>query len=144
MSRPARQLVVAAGLSLLVAAGACDSRARRIRAALPPEQQELFDRGAQASVECWSCHDFTSRETKIGPGLLGVVGRRAGSLEGFGYSDALRDSGIVWSTRTLSAYLASPQSLVPGTTMVWRGVGDPSTLRAMVFWVEQITRPDAP
>jgi cytochrome c len=143
MPRVRTWAAVALAISL-AALPACDSRARRIRGDLSPGEQALFDRGAQASVECWSCHDFYSTETKIGPGLLGVVGRRAGSLEGFGYSDALRSSGIVWSTRTLSAYMASPQTAVPGTSMVWRGVGDPETLQAMVFWVEKITHPDQP
>lgn len=144
MSARARVVAAASAFALLLAVAACDSRSREIRASLGPEQQALFDRGAQAGVECWSCHDFTSTETKIGPGLLGVVGRRAGSLPGFGYSDALGESGIVWNRSTLSAYLAAPQSAVPGTSMVWRGVGDPGTLQALVFWVETISRPGPP
>ncbi|MGH0035792.1 MAG: c-type cytochrome [Myxococcota bacterium] len=138
---------LAAGILLLAVGSslpACDSRSRDARAALSPAEQALFDRGAQATVECWSCHDFYSDETRIGPGLQGVMGRRAGAVDGFAYSEALRSSGIVWSPGTLSAYLASPQTAVPGTTMVWRGVGDPGTLRAMVFWIEAITRPPAP
>jgi len=136
-----RTLLVWLGIVSLAACPACDRRASRVRDALSPEEQALFDRGAQAAVECWSCHDFYSTQTVIGPGLLGVAGRRAASVEGFAYSDAMRRSGIVWTRRNLSAFLESPQTAIPGTSMVWRGVGDPEALFALVFYVEKITAP---
>ncbi len=137
-------LALALCASVWVAASGCDTRASEVRSALAPAERPLFDRGAQMAVECWSCHDFYSTQTKIGPGLLGVMGRRAASLPGFGYSEALTRSGIVWTSQTLSAYLASPQTAVPGTSMVWRGVGDPDGLAALVFYVERLTRPTRP
>jgi glucose/arabinose dehydrogenase/cytochrome c2 len=65
---------------------------------------------------CAVCHATGSGGTQ-GPGLAGVVGRKAGSAN-FGYSKALRDSGLTWDAATLDRYLAAPGKLVPGTRMV--------------------------
>ena len=65
---------------------------------------------------CAVCH-ATGSGGALGPGLSGVLGRKAGSAA-FGYSKALRDSGLTWDAATLDRYLAAPGKLVPGTRMV--------------------------
>jgi cytochrome c len=125
------------GVGLLCAA--CDRRADSIRAQLSPEDVERFNAGARIASECWTCHEFYTRNHKVGPGLLGLMGRPAGGLSGFGYSDALRDSGIVWDRRFLSAFLADPQRVVPGNRMVSRGVSGPASLDAITFWIELVS-----
>ncbi|MES2042268.1 MAG: c-type cytochrome [Pseudomonadota bacterium] len=82
-------------------------------AAAPPSPagQEIFEQ------RCASCHSVEPGENDVGPGLAGVVGRKAGSLAGFDYSPALKTSGKVWTPAQLDQYLAAPQKLVPGTRM---------------------------
>ena len=74
--------------------------------------------GAQAFATCANCHAHQAGAAhRSGPNLHGVVGRRAGAAAGFGYSPALRASGIVWDAQTLDAYLRAPTQRVPGTRM---------------------------
>jgi len=122
--------------------GGCDQRAAGIRARLSPAERQLFDRGARVAGECWSCHELAGPAHKIGPSLLGVFGRPAGSAEGFGgYSQAMRESGIVWSRRSLARFLSDPQGTVPGTTMLARPVRDPQAVAALLFYLREMTRP---
>jgi cytochrome c len=73
-------------------------------------------------LACKACHALDpGEENDHGPDLHGVIGRRAGSLEGFEYSDALRGSGIVWTPQTIEAWLAAPDAFVPGTKMKFTG-----------------------
>jgi cytochrome c len=69
---------------------------------------------------CGACHQIATTRNGAGPHLQGVVGRKAGSVEGFNYSAALRDSGITWTADTLESYLTNPTAMVRGTKMVQR------------------------
>ena len=70
---------------------------------------------------CAACH-ATDHTNRVGPGLEGVVGRTAGTAPGFRYSNAMKNSGIVWDEKTLNAYLESPQKAVPGNRMPYAGL----------------------
>lgn len=136
-----RRLVAPLALVLAVAAlSACDARVRRIRSRLSDQELTLFDRGIKVASPCWACHDFYGTQNKVGPYLSGLYGRRAGSANFGGYSDALRSTAAVWDDRTLDAFLADPQRFAPGTTMVSRGVPDPADRRALIFYIKQVTR----
>lgn len=75
-------------------------------------------RGAEIFRKCVTCHTVESGgRNRVGPRLHGVFGRRAGTVEGFRYSDALRASGLVWDESTLDAYLKDSEGFVPGTRM---------------------------
>ncbi|KQS95566.1 cytochrome c family protein [Rhizobium sp. Leaf386] len=76
-------------------------------------------RGEKLFARCSACHTVNG-QNKIGPSLAGVVGRKAGSIEGARYSKALTQSGLVWTEENLDAYLAAPATLVRGTTMTVR------------------------
>jgi cytochrome c len=80
------------------------------------------DRGRQLYARCAACHSLTVDRT--GPRHCGLLGRRAGAVPGFAYSDAMRKSGIVWSAVTLDRFLADPMEAVPGTAMGYAGIGD--------------------
>jgi cytochrome c len=67
---------------------------------------------------CAACH--TIDENDIGPKHRGVVGRPAGSVEGYGYSAALKQSGLTWDVGTLDRWLTNPSALVPGTKMFFK------------------------
>lgn len=73
-------------------------------------------RGQQAyEARCGGCHSVDA--DRIGPRHAGVVGRRAGSVPDFAYSDALRQSGLTWDDALLERWLANPEALVPGQRM---------------------------
>ncbi len=80
-------------------------------------------RGAQMFRACAACHTLTAGEHRTGPSLAGMYGRKAGTAEGFQrYSDALRNSGLVWDARTLDGWLRDPAALLPGNAMAFRGL----------------------
>lgn len=76
-------------------------------------------RGQQAyEARCGGCHSVEA--DRVGPRHAGVVGRRAGSVPGFAYSEALRSSGLTWDAALLDRWLADPEALVPGQRMGYR------------------------
>lgn len=80
-------------------------------------------KGAKVFNKCKTCHTLEAGKHKMGPSLAGVVGRKAGSAEGFTkYSKALQDSGIVWNDDTLAAFLENPKKVVPGNKMPFGGL----------------------
>lgn len=96
------------------------------------------DAGAGKEVfarRCTGCHAIDSE--KEGPRLRGVVGRRAGSVPGFQYSDALHNSGIVWSESLLNKWLEGPQGLVPGNDMGFK-VPNPDERTALVAYLQSL------
>ncbi len=78
--------------------------------------------GEKVFKRCAACHTIEPGKKKIGPSLHGVVGREAGVVEGFKYSDAMLESGIVWDEEILSSYLENPKEVVPKGKMVFAGL----------------------
>ncbi len=75
--------------------------------------------------KCGVCHLVgPNAKTKVGPELNGVVGRHSGTVEGFAYSDANKNSGLTWDVATLMEYLINPRAKVPGTKMIFPGLPD--------------------
>jgi cytochrome c2 len=74
-------------------------------------------KGKTVYARCVSCHTLKG-PSPMGPSLVGVMGRKAGTLEGARYSPAMKASGIVWDDAKLDAYLAAPTKFMPGTSMV--------------------------
>ncbi len=79
-------------------------------------------RGRAIYERCAGCHALAYDRT--GPRHCGLLGRRAGSVPGFPYSEAMRRSGITWTASTLDRFLADPMAAVPGTAMGYAGVKD--------------------
>ncbi len=80
--------------------------------------------GKKAFSKCAACHAIEPGKNKVGPSLFGVVGRKAGTVEGFSYSPAMKDSGLTWDAATLNTYLEKPNALVKGTKMGFPGIKD--------------------
>jgi cytochrome c2 len=78
--------------------------------------------GKRAFAACAACHGATGQGTSMAPTLKNVVGRKAGSVQGFNYSDAMRNTGISWAETQLSAFLQRPQQVVKGTRMAFPGL----------------------
>ena len=111
-----------------------------------PEDVQDLTRFTTASAElgaklfetqCSSCHELD--KTKVGPALADVVGRRAGSVTGFPYSDALAKSGIVWTEQALDKWLAGPRADVPGALMPL-SVPDEAVRRDIIAYLKTKSR----
>lgn len=77
-------------------------------------------RGEQLYARCIACHALAT--DRVGPRHCGLLGRRAGSVPGFEYSQAMKKSGLVWDEKTLDRFLAKPLATVPGSSMTYDGV----------------------
>lgn len=95
-------------LAVAVAAGLLSTAS--IGDAAPPAAPRAF-------ASCKACHSVEPGETRSGPSLAGIMGRRAGTAPGFGYSEGMRNYGKVWTEQELDAFLANPTGTVPGTRM---------------------------
>jgi cytochrome c len=73
--------------------------------------------GQHVFAECAGCHSTAPGENKLGPSLAGVVGRKSGTVAGYGYSPAMKSANVTWDDATLDTFLASPASFVHGTKM---------------------------
>ena len=82
---------------------------------------------------CLACHTLAYDRT--GPRHCGLIGRRAGSVEGFPYSEAMKRSSIVWTAQTLDRFLANPLQAVPGTTMGYAGIDDARERADLIAWL---------
>jgi cytochrome c len=74
--------------------------------------------------ECAVCHSVHPGKNKMGPSLFGVVGRKAGSVEDYAYSDAIKNSGIKWTEEMIESFIAAPQKFIPGVGMTYGGLSD--------------------
>lgn len=80
------------------------------------------DAGKRVFVKCRACHVVEEGQNRVGPSLYGIVGREAGSVEGFNYSEANANSGITWTEEVMFEYLENPQEYIPGTRMIFPGL----------------------
>lgn len=78
--------------------------------------------GEKVFMQCASCHVVEPGVNRVGPSLAGIIGRVAGTVEGFNYSDANKNSGITWTPEKMFQYLENPQRVVPGTKMAFAGL----------------------
>ncbi|MEW6688027.1 MAG: cytochrome C [Pseudomonadota bacterium] len=102
-------------------------------------------RGARAFGACVACHSLEPGRHLTGPSLSAVMGRKAGTLGDFArYSQALRDSGIVWTEQTLDRWLHGPEALVPGNLMHFRGVKDDRARADLVAFLKAASAPGSP
>jgi cytochrome c len=66
---------------------------------------------------CRTCHTMKEGDNRLGPSLLGIVGRKAGSLNDFAYSPAMANASFHWDEKTLDQFIANPDSVVSGNSM---------------------------
>ena len=101
-------------------------------------------RGERVFQRCYSCHSVNPDERNLqGPNLAGVVGRRAGALDRFEYSDAMiaaGRNGLVWTEQNLDAYVIDPQALVPGTAMGPVRLSNPADRTDLISYLKSVGR----
>jgi cytochrome c len=115
-------------VALLVFVSACPAWAQ--------EGERVFQR-------CYACHSLDTAERNLaGPTLRGVFGRRAGTLDGFDYSQPLKKAGrdgLVWSTEMLDRFLEDPEAVVQGVRMGGVRLRNAAERRALIRWLERVT-----
>lgn len=111
--------------------------------ATPPAATEMlasFTGDAKAGkvvfIQCQACHSIKEGENRVGPSLYGKVGATAGQVPGFKYSDANKNSGIVWTEEKLFEYLKNPRATIPGTTMAFAGIPDPQKRADVIAFIK--------
>ncbi len=98
-------------------------------------------RGEQVYARCLACHALAY--DRVGPRHCGLLGRRAGSVPGFGYSQAMKNSRIVWDAKALDRFLKSPLKMVPGTAMTYDGIADPRERSDLIAYLRQVNETPA-
>lgn len=94
-------------------------------------------KGKKVFNKCKACHDISKEKNKVGPHLIGLFGRTAGAVEGYKYSKAMKESGIVWSPETLAPYLANPKKNVPGTKMAFAGLKKEAQIADVILYLQE-------
>jgi cytochrome c len=102
-------------------------------------------KGESIAKKCQTCHSFDQAGTnKVGPGLYGVVGRQAGTHEGFAYSDAMKNHGKPWTFAELNKFIAGPKAYVPGTKMTFVGLPNVQDRADLFAWLDKQSANPAP
>jgi cytochrome c len=96
--------------------------------------------GEKVFNKCRACHVLDEEKNRVGPYLLGVFGRTAGTVEGFTYSGAMKDSGIVWDEETIAEYVADPKGYVPGNRMAFPGLKKQEDITNLLAYLKEATQ----
>jgi cytochrome c len=107
-------------------------------ASLGAAQAQDAAAGEKVFAVCKACHQIgPTAKNGVGPELNGVVGRKAGSVEGYNYTPANKNSGLTWDEATLHEYLMDPRKKVPGTKMIFAGIKDEKKLNDLIAYLKQ-------
>jgi cytochrome c len=94
--------------------------------------------GEQSFKKCLPCHSVgADAKNKVGPVLNGLEGRKSGSVEGYNYTDANKNSGITWNEDTFKEYITDPRAKIPGTKMVFAGIKSENEKAALWAYLKQ-------
>lgn len=97
--------------------------------------------GEKVFARCKICHSVQAgAPSPVGPNLHGVFGRKAGTVEGFNYSEAMKNSGIVWDDETLTKYLRDPRGSMPGNKMAFPGLKNDDEMANLLAYLHQATQ----
>jgi len=87
---------------------------------------------------CKTCHQIgETAKNAVGPALNGLIGRKAGSVAGYSYSEANKNSGITWDEATFREYIKDPKAKVPGTKMIYAGLKDEQKTNDLIAFLKQ-------
>jgi cytochrome c len=99
-------------------------------------------RGERVFRACAPCHSLEADRNMSGPSLADLWNRKAGTFPSFSrYSPALKSSGLIWNDKTLDAWLADPQHVVPGNTMTFPGVKDARQRADLLAFLKEASEP---
>jgi cytochrome c len=106
--------------------------------ATAPAQAQDAAAGEKVFVQCKACHQVgETAKNAVGPMLNGLFGRKAGTIEGYSYSSANKNSGLNWDEATFRDYIKDPRAKIPGTKMVFPGLKDPKQVDDVIAFLKQ-------
>jgi cytochrome c len=108
-----------------------------------PSQAQDAAAGEKVFAKCKACHVADGDKNKIGPSLHGIMGRTAGTHEGFKYSPAMVEagkSGTVWDDATLATYLHDPKAMIKGTKMAFPGLKKDEDIANVIAYLKQFSK----
>ena len=128
---PSAIVAALASLPILILTMATLARAQAPESAAAAAAAD--DGSAAFNNACRTCHTNKAGDNRLGPSLAGIVGRKAGQQPGFAYSESMKNSGVTWDSKTLDAFIANPESVVPGNAMKpFTGISD-AAVRAQII-----------
>lgn len=95
--------------------------------------------GEKVYRRCQACHVVNNEQNRVGPHLVGLFGRKAGAVEGYNYSDALKSSDITWDEATLDQWLADPKGFIPKNKMAFPGLKKEEERADVIAYLKQAT-----
>ncbi|HEY8381929.1 MAG TPA: cytochrome c family protein [Microvirga sp.] len=94
--------------------------------------------GERVFTQCRACHQVgETAKNAVGPTLNGLFGRKAGTVEGYNYSPANKNSGLTWDEATFRDYIKDPRAKIPGTKMVYAGLKDEQRITDLIAYLKQ-------
>ena len=103
------------------------------------------ERGARGFQACMICHSINAGEHSTGPSLAHLMSRKAGTAEGFPhYSQALKDTNIIWNENNLDQWLNDPRRFIPGTSMAVKGIKDAQERADVIAYLKAVSENIAP
>lgn len=106
-------------------------------ASLAPAMAQDAEAGKSVFGQCRACHAIgEGAKNGVGPQLNGLIGRKAGTVEGYNYSEANKNSGKVWDEATFTAYIKDPKGQMPGTKMVYAGLKDETRIANLIAYLK--------
>lgn len=92
-------------------------------------------------LRCRSCHNLTDKPKHLtGPNLHALIGRKAGALDDFAYSDAIKSSDVIWSAETLDQWIENPSKFIRGSRMVFAGLRKDADREALIAYIADATK----
>ena len=96
--------------------------------------------GRKVFKKCAACHSLQEDKNKIGPSLYNLLGRKVGSVEGYKYSKAMKNSDVVWDEKSLDKFLTKPRKFIPKTKMAFRGIKKKSLRDDLISFFKNIVK----
>ena len=94
--------------------------------------------GEKVFAQCRACHQVgETAKNGVGPILNGLFGRKSGTIEGYTYTDANKNSGITWDETVFAEYIKNPREKIPGTKMVYAGLKDEQRVKDIIAFLKQ-------